>query len=82
MPENQENKFTVRDLHDRFNNFRRVKDRGTVIVHFSGSFIELKEEFIHQLKQELDYKIKIAGSGIDELSKADIFTLLILEETY
>jgi hypothetical protein len=77
-----EDKFTIRELHDRFNGFRRIKAHGTVLISFKGTFIELKEDFVHQLKRELDNKIKIASVGIDELSKTDIFCLMILEDSY
>jgi len=74
---------TVNSLISRFDAYRRTP-RGTVIIHpgLSYGLIELTEEFTQSLKQDLQNKISMAISGMDDLDPAAKFAIMILTQSY
>jgi hypothetical protein len=76
--------MTINDLLDLFDNYRRIKEHGTAIVHLDRNygFIELKEEFVQALKNDIALKSKIVAAGIDELSPLEKFAIIVLQDSY
>jgi len=74
---------TVREFLDKFDNFRRT-GTGSVVIRpcMPNGLIELKEEFIQKLKKEMELKLSMAFSGIDELTEIEKFVIYILEDAY
>ena len=74
---------TAQQLLDKFDHFRRTPS-GNVIVHtgLTADILELKEDYIQQLKRELENNIHIAISGLDELSATSKFVIMILQTAY
>ena len=72
------------DFINRFDYFKRVPNSGNVIIHpgFSYGFMELKAEFVDELKNHLIKKISMAQHHIDELSPTDKFAIMLLKDAY
>lgn len=75
--------MTVQELFDKIDYYRRTKN-GSVVIHpgLPANLIELKEDFVQQLKQELQTNIMMAQTGIDELSACTKFVIMMLEDSY
>ena len=75
--------MTVQELFDKIDYYRRTKN-GSVVIHpgLPANLIELKEDFVQQLKRELQTNIMMAQTGIDELSACTKFVIMMLEDSY
>ena len=75
--------MTVKELFDKIDYYRRTKN-GSVVIHpgLPANLIELKEDFVQQLKRELQTNIMMAQTGIDELSACTKFVIMMLEDSY
>jgi hypothetical protein len=76
--------MTIQDILDKLDNFRRMPGTDSVIIHTGGShgLIELKEEFVNELKNDLQTKLRFAAMGIEELSATTKFAIYLLEDSY
>lgn len=76
--------MTIQDILDKFDDFKRMPGTDSVIIHTGGSYglIELKEEFVNELKNDLKTKIKLAAMDIEELSATTKFAIYLLEDAY
>jgi hypothetical protein len=77
-------KQTVGEFINNFDHFTRGCGTGTVIIHpnLPYNLIELKEEFVNQLKNDLSTKLTLAQNGIDRLSPTERFAIMLLEDAY
>ena len=76
--------MTTADFINNFDHFRRVPDTGNVIIHpaLPYGFIELKAQFVDDLKEDLSKKLLMAQHGVDELSPTEKFVIMMLEKAY
>ena len=76
--------MTIQDILDKLDNFRRVPGSDSVIIHTGGAYhlMELKEEFVNELKNDLKTKLRLAAMGIEELSATAKFAIYLLEDAY
>jgi len=79
-----ENNITTEEFISKFDHYTRVPDNGTVIIrpNLPYNFIELNEEFVQKLKKDLQTKITLAFTGMDELDATTRFAIMMLEESY
>jgi len=75
---------SIEDFINKFDWFRRIPDTGNVLIHpgLPYNFIELKGEFVDQLKDDVTKKIMMATTGVQELSPTDIFAMMILDDAW
>ena len=75
---------SIEDFVNKFDHFRRIPDTGNVLIHpgLTYNFIELKAEFVDQLKDDIKKKIMMAGIGVRELSPTEIFAMMMLDDAY
>lgn len=74
---------TVKDLMERFDSYRRTTN-GSVIIHpnLPANLIELKEDFVQELKNQLYSELMMAQTGIDKLSPLAKFAIMLLEDSF
>ena len=78
------NKMTTGDFINKFDHFRRVPNTGNVIIQpgLAYGFIELKAEFVDELKNDLMKKMALAQHQIIKLSPSDKFAIMLLSDAY
>lgn len=74
---------TVKDLMERFDSYRRTP-KGNVIIHpnLPANLIELKEDFVEELKQEIKTELLLVEIGISEISPTTKFVIMLLEDSF
>ena len=76
--------LTTEQFIEKFDNFRRVPSTGNVIIHpaLQYGFIELTGEFVGELKNDIQKKLMMAHTGIDELDPTTKLVIMLLEKSY
>jgi len=74
---------TLESFINKFDHFRRTP-KGNVIIHpgLSYNLIELKGEFVDELKQTTANRIAMTSTKIDDLNALEKFAIMILEDAY
>lgn len=76
--------LTTEQFIEKFDHFRRVPSTGNVIIHpdIPYGLIELKAEFVDRLKDDIQKKLMMAHTGIDELDPTTKLVIMLLEKSY
>lgn len=80
-------KVTIEEFFERFDDYKTYKSEHGVtscIIYpgFHYEFIEVTEEFKNQLKKELQTKLTLIASGIEEPDAITKFCVMVLENSY
>lgn len=74
--------ITPKKLFDIIDNYKRTP-KGNVIIYKQGyQFSEFKQEFIDEVKKELENRLFIVQAGADKLTPLEKLAIFFIDDSY